>query len=49
MAQYNLGQMYLLGQGIPPDRDLAVQWFDKAAKQGFEPAKKKLHSLGLNG
>lgn len=49
MALYNLGQMYLLGQGIPPDRDRAVQWFQKAAKQGFDPAKKKLHYLGLGG
>ncbi|TPG12830.1 SPOR domain-containing protein [Sphingomonas oligophenolica] len=33
-AQYNLGQAYKLGRGVPVDPGLAESWFRKAALQG---------------
>jgi len=33
-AQYNLGQAYKLGRGVPVDPGLAQSWFRKAAVQG---------------
>lgn len=37
-AQFNLGQAYKLGRGVPVDPTLAESWFRKAALQGHEPA-----------
>ena len=33
-AQYNLGLMYDIGEGVPQDDKTAVKWFELAAKQG---------------
>ena len=33
-AQFNLGQAYKLGRGVPLDLKLAEDWFRKAALQG---------------
>lgn len=33
-AQFNLGQAYKLGRGVPADPKLAGEWFLKAAQQG---------------
>jgi uncharacterized protein len=33
-AQYNLGVMYAIGQGVPEDDAEAVKWYRKAAEQG---------------
>jgi TPR repeat protein len=33
-AQVLLGKMYMLGQGVPKNTDLAVKWFRAAADQG---------------
>ncbi len=33
-AQIFLGKMYMSGQGVPKDADLAVKWFRAAADQG---------------
>jgi TPR repeat protein len=33
-AQYGLGLMYYLGQGVPQDYAEAIGWFRKAADQG---------------
>ena len=33
-AQYNLGVMYAIGQGVPQDDAQAVQWYRQAAEQG---------------
>jgi hypothetical protein len=33
-AQFNLGQAYKLGRGVPVDLALAESWFGKAAQQG---------------
>ena len=37
-AQDLLGRMYLLGTSVPQDRDKAIEWLQKAADQGYEPA-----------
>jgi uncharacterized protein len=38
-AQYNLGQAYRLGRGVPLDPQMAESWFKKAADQGHERAR----------
>jgi uncharacterized protein len=38
-AQYNLGQAYRLGRGVPVDPQMAESWFKKAADQGHERAR----------
>ena len=40
-AQYELGKMYMDGDGVPRDYDEAVRWFRRAADQG--------HAGGQNG
>ena len=37
-AQFNLGQAYKLGRGVPVDPALAESWFRKAALQGHQQA-----------
>ena len=37
-AQFNLGQAYKLGRGVPVDPGLAESWFRRAALQGHEQA-----------
>lgn len=37
-AQFNLGQAYKLGRGVPADPAQATEWFRKAAIQGHEQA-----------
>ena len=37
-AQYNLGQAYKLGRGVPLNSTLAEQWYERAARQGHEQA-----------
>jgi len=37
-AQFNLGQAYKLGRGVPADLDQAEAWYGKAAAQGHEQA-----------
>jgi uncharacterized protein len=38
-AQYNLGQAYRLGRGVPSDPQMAESWFKKAADQGHARAR----------
>ena len=33
-AQYNLGNMYYNGQGVPQDFKKAIKWYRKSAEQG---------------
>ena len=33
-AQFNLGQAYKLGRGVPMDVPIALEWFRKASEQG---------------
>lgn len=37
-AQFNLGQAYKLGRGVPADAAAALEWFRKAAVQGHSRA-----------
>lgn len=41
-AQFNLGQAYTLGRGVPVDIAMAESWFRKAALQGHFEAEAKL-------
>jgi TPR repeat protein len=43
-AQFNLGQLYRQGHGIPPDLDQARQWYTAAAAQGYSYAQ---YNLGI--
>lgn len=37
-AQFQLGDMYFYGEGVPADQKLAVEWFRKAAARGNKEA-----------
>lgn len=39
-AQYNLGVCYYKGEGVVKDIKKAVYWYEKAAAQGVDDAKK---------
>lgn len=41
-AAFLLGQMYAAGQGVDPDRDQAVYWFNEAVKLGNKDAEAAL-------
>ncbi len=43
-AQFNLGNMYENGQGVPRDKARAVKWWRKAAEQGHAEAQ---YNLGV--
>ena len=36
MAQYNLGRLYYLGQGVPENFVYAYMWANQASSQGFD-------------
>jgi len=44
-AQYNLGDLYDYGQGVPQDYAQAAYWYRKAADQGYAPAQNNLGVL----
>lgn len=44
-AQYNLGQMYEQGLGLPRNSAFAAHWYRKAADQGHEQAQRQLERL----
>jgi len=44
-AQYNLGQMYYEGQGVPQDHKEAVKWYRLAAEQGFAKGQYNLGTM----
>ena len=44
-AQFSLGVMYRVGQGVPQDDAEAVKWYRKAAKQGHANAQNHLGYL----
>lgn len=48
-SQRQLGVMYLLGQGIDPDYELAIDWFNKAAAQGEDIAQYQLGFIYAEG
>jgi TPR repeat protein len=41
-AQFNLGQMYRRGEGVPRDLVQARRWYEAAAAQGFDEAQYQL-------
>ncbi len=43
-AQFDLGLMYLKGEGVPQDHAEAVKWYRRAAEQGLAEAQ---FNLGL--
>ena len=43
-AQYNMGSIYAIGEGVPQNYDQAFNWFEKAAKQGHI---KSAHNIAL--
>ena len=48
-AQYNLGQMYNLGLGVPQDYAEAVKWYRAAAEQGQADAQNNLGRMYATG
>jgi hypothetical protein len=41
-AQFRLGEMYYQGRGVIKDLQTAIDWFDKAARQGHSAAKQNV-------
>lgn len=41
-AQFNLGQAYKIGRGVPMDLRIAQTWYEKAAQQGHSQAQANL-------
>jgi len=48
-AQYNLGIVYLHGDGVKPDDAEALKWFRLAAEQGDRAAQQQLGVMILHG
>ena len=48
-AQYNLGNMYRKGEGVPQDDKTAVKWYTLAAEQGYADAQNNLGVMYANG
>ena len=44
-AQYNPAIMYIKGEGVRPDRQKAMEWFEKAATNGSTEAQEALKKL----
>ena len=48
-AQFNLGQAYKMGRGVPASAATAQSWYQKAARQGHEQAQVNVGLLLYNG
>lgn len=48
-AQFNMGQAYKLGRGVPTNLSIAQSWYQKAAQQGLAKAQDNLGLLLYNG
>lgn len=48
-AQYVLGHMYCVGQGVPKDMVKGLFWYRRAADQGFAPGQLALGTMYYNG
>ena len=48
-AQFNMGQAYKLGRGVPQDLKVAQSWYQKAAAQGHEQAQVNVGLILYNG
>ncbi|MGH6896894.1 MAG: trypsin-like peptidase domain-containing protein [Geminicoccaceae bacterium] len=49
IAQFNLGLMYDLGEGVPQDSAEAARWYHRAARQGDAPAQYNLGVMYAHG
>ena len=48
-AQFNLGNMYYSGEGVPENDAEAVRWYRLAAEQGLDNAQYNLGNMYYNG
>ena len=48
-AQFNLGVMYVKGDGVPEDDAEAAKWYRKAAEQGYARAQLNLGFMYADG
>lgn len=48
-AQYTIGYMYYVGQGVQQDEDAAIRWIQQAAGNGSERAMEALGELASFG
>ncbi len=48
-AQFNLGDMYSKGDGVPEDDREAVKWLHKSAEQGYATAQNNLGNMYAEG
>ena len=49
IAQYNLGRMYVVGDGVPQDFEEGAKWYRKAAEQGDVDAQYNLGNMYVLG
>lgn len=49
VAQYNIGTLYLKGNGVKQNYEKALEWFTKAAMQGYADAQYELGSMYEKG
>lgn len=49
IAQYNVGNDYLLGQGVEKDEKQAIRWYELAADQGYASAQFELADCYMQG
>jgi TPR repeat protein len=49
LAQHDLGSLYVLGQGVPPNDTQAAEWFRRAAEQGHPLAQYNLGASYYSG
>lgn len=49
VAQFYLGEMYEMGEGVKEDLQESFKWFRKAAEQGYDMAQHKLGLLYVGG
>ena len=48
-VQYRTAKLYLNGISVPRDIEIAIQWFEKSAKQGYAAAQYELGKLFSHG
>lgn len=44
-AQHMLGRLYEQGKGVEQSDDAALQWYTRAADQGFAPSQRKVKNI----
>jgi TPR repeat protein/serine/threonine protein kinase len=49
VAEYQLGYMYQLGQGVQPDPGTAMSWYRRAAAQNYAPAQSQIGYMNQYG